>query len=238
MRNLSIILSLSLITSVFTACKTNNDVVSNGLLQKRKHTNGFHWAGIHKEGRKSHPVAIHTNNDQRNLVRNASADQMKNFAVVPATEVGFTQAKPATENLLFAAHQVAKDEGFDNQTFFIEAHVDQLQQTELKNIPALLAKPEFKKKSAIKKRSGWALFLSLTGSILFSVLAVNAFLAFLPGGVLALTIAQLALLLGGLLLSWKYKDTNGASKAAFVLSWIFLGLTALLYFSLIVLGML
>lgn len=240
MRNLSIILTLAMLTSVFTACKTNNDVVSNGIFQKRKHTSGFHWAGIKKEGKKAHQLASKQDNKEigTEYTADSEASQNLNNLLVPVTSLEFLEENQPSPALLLASNNLVEQAGNDNQTFFIATHVEKAAQTQIQQLPLIVNQPAFKKKSAIKKRSAWALFLSLMGSILFTVLAINAFAAFLPGGVLALTIAQLALLVGGLLLGWKHKETNGASRAAFVLSWIFLGLTALLYFSLIVLGML
>jgi hypothetical protein len=229
MRHTRFFLVLLAFITVLSSCKTNNDVVSHGILQKRKHLSGFHWSGAKQWlQKKSEPA--YAASEARTL------EPMTYEAVrleLPATDHNQalpTQAPNQRPLLASNSSTVAPNT--------IKAHFEERAPSiEQQWEPETWEKADFKKKSAIKKRSGWALFLSLMGSILFAFLAANFFVGLLTSGVLALTLVQLALLLGGLLLGWKHKDTNGASRAAFILSWIFLGLTGLFYFGLVVLGM-
>lgn len=235
MRYTNFFIVLLAFITVLSSCKTNNDVVSQGMLQKRKHLKGFHWTGgkgqlkgiaaTERSGKMER--APHVNlvsvNKQPVTVSMKADDQERQLSLPLIASI------PARENKV--NNPVVNEQ-------LMKASKSVLEARSIWNQPDDWEKADFKKKSAIKKRSGWALFLSIMGSLLFTFLAINSFVTLLSSGILLLTLGQIALLLGGLLLSWKYKDTNGASRAAFFISWIFIGLTALFYFTLIVLGML
>ncbi len=237
MRTLKIVTPLIIaLLTVLSSCSNQQDVVSNRLIQKRKHLPGFHLNLDlkHRQHQDAEVIAEH----QQDVY---SEDQLVAQTPAPIKEDAIEDVEEEEESteenkveLIAASNQtlpIQFDATAPAAPLIFSGSTKQY-------TPKDLLISNFKKKSAVKRRSGWALFLSIMGSILFAALAVNAFVPFLTGGVLLLTLLQIALLLGGLLLGWKYKDTNAASRAAFMLSWIFLGLTALMYFALIVLGML
>lgn len=234
MRHPRILFVLLAFITVLSSCKTNNDVVSNGILQKRKHLSGFHWNG--GKSKVNHVAQVKRGDNMEKMSAQTEALTLR----FPATETKVSPATERTSPLLLAS--TSNTSGKADQVIFENLETKAIEPVQLArsdwNDPDTWEKADWKKKSAVKRRSGWALFLSIMGSVLFAFLAANFFVGILTSGVLLLTLTQLALLLGGLLLAWKHKDTNGASNAALILSWIFLGLTALFYFGLIVLGLL
>lgn len=130
--NLSLFVALAI---VFASCGTNNNVVSNSLLSKRKHNKGFYfnkkgnWKKS-KDSKESESIAF---NDEKQLKKTAEPRETsaKSYSHASHSRMPATDRVSATDELRAADKEFesANDYSTDSYGYIAEDQVDQTENT-------------------------------------------------------------------------------------------------------------
>lgn len=205
------------ITLLIASCSSSNDVAQNGLFQKRKYRQGFHFNGLASKADRQKPVTGGTV-----VLENNVQDQHEIAGGMPVME-------SREENLETPARQRVKSESLSRKPALVapvKSHLSQgmntfrskkqeIYQSLEESAHGRLDRDTVEEDTDVES-AGLLTLLFGIAAWFFALLSV----VLPPLGLLGLVCAIIGFILGR-----KYKDTSAAAKIGYILSLVYLILT-------------
>lgn len=201
---------------VLSSCSSNNNVVSNGFIQKRKYQKGFHLDLVKKQHSNSH-FYVESGSTQK---EDKKADEQIKSSDFQANVLGEIKDESSSTN---SEKRISRESILEMKPTSVSHHLKELKQI-LPSKPKDGIEPDKEAKSS--ETAGVSLILAIAAwaCALFATIVSFTGIPIVPSILLLLALISSIVAVS---LASKDRKSNDLARVAFILGWIYLILTML-----------